>query len=126
VDTSTSHGDAGIGLEARAGGSSACWRYPPAPAGGDAAGVPTWRELGLNAVSSNWRAVVGPKGLPPAQIAYWDATFSAMVKTPEWLQTLQRNQWEHEYLGSGGTFKFMQEEYKQLEVLLTELGDAKK
>ena len=93
---------------------------------GDAAGVPTWRELGLNAVSSNWRGVVGPKGLSPAQIAYWDATFSALVKTPEWLQTLQKNQWEHEYLGSAGTFKFLREEYKELEVLLTELGDAKK
>ena len=93
---------------------------------GDAAGVPTWRDLGLDAVSSNWRGVVGPKGLSPAQIAYWDATFSALVKTPEWLQTLQKNQWEHEYLGSASTFKFMQEENKQLEALLTELGDAKK
>jgi putative tricarboxylic transport membrane protein len=61
---------------------------------GDAAGVPTWRELGVNAVSSNWRAVVGPKALPAAQIAYWDETFSAMVQTPEWLQVLRKNQWE--------------------------------
>jgi putative tricarboxylic transport membrane protein len=93
---------------------------------GDAAGVPTWRELGVNAVSSNWRAVVGPKALPAVQIAYWDETFSAMVQTPEWLQVLRKNQWEHEYLGSASTLKFMQEEYKQLDALLAELGDAKK
>src|SRR6185436_15374933 len=93
---------------------------------GDAAGVPTWRDLGVNAVTSNWRAVVGPKALAPAQIAWWDATLSAMVKTPEWIQAIQKNQWENEYLSSANTFKFMQEEYKLLETLLTELGDAKK
>ena len=69
---------------------------------------------------------MGPRGLPPAQIAYWDQTFGALVKTPEWLQALQKNQWEHEYLNSAATFKFMQEEYKHLEALLTELGDARK
>ena len=41
----------------------------PKRIGGEVASVPTWRELGIDAVSPNWRAVVGPKGLSPAQIA---------------------------------------------------------
>src|SRR5688572_10250084 len=96
----------------------------PKRLGGDASSVPTWKELGFNAVTSNWRSVVGPKGLPPAQIAYWDQAFAGIVKSPEWQQSLQRNQWEDEYLNSAATYKFMQDEYRHLEALLTELGDA--
>lgn len=98
----------------------------PKRLGGELAAVPTWRELGWNGVSSNWRAVVGPKGLPPAQVAWWDQTFAELVKSPDWQQSLRKNQWEHEYMGSASTLRFMQEEYKHLESLLTELGDAKK
>ncbi len=93
---------------------------------GEIAIVPTWKELGINAVSANWRSVVGPKGLSPAQIAYWDQAFAAIVKTPEWQEAVRKNQWEEDYRNSADTLTFMQEEYKTLEVLLTELGDAKK
>ena len=88
--------------------------------------VPTWRELGIDAVSPNWRALVGPKGMTPDQIAWWDQTLAAIVKMPEWQDAVRKNQWEDEYLGSADTVKFMREEYRHLEALLTELGDAKK
>ena len=93
---------------------------------GEVASVPTWKELGVNAVSANWRSVVGPKGLNAAQVAYWDQTFGAMVKTADWQESVRQNQWEDEYLNSANTIKFMREEYKELEALLAELGDAKK
>jgi putative tricarboxylic transport membrane protein len=92
---------------------------------GDASSIPTWKELGVPAVSANWRALVGPKGLTPAQVAYWDQTLGAMVKSPEWQQALKVNQWEDEYLNSAGAMKFLQEEYKELEALLADLGEAK-
>lgn len=98
----------------------------PKRIGGEVAAVPTWRELGIDAVSPNWRAVVGPKGLSAAQIAYWDQALAAMVKTSEWQQAVQKYQWEDEYLDSAATLKFMQNEYRHLEALLAELGDARK
>lgn len=93
---------------------------------GEVASVPTWKELGINAVSANWRSVVGPRGLGAPQVAYWDQTLAAMVKSPEWQEALRVNQWEDEYMNSAATIKFMRDEYKELEALLTELGDAKK
>ena len=92
---------------------------------GEAASIPTWRDLGVSAVSANWRALVGPKGLSPAQIAFWDQTLGAMAKSTEWQQALKVNQWEDEYLNSAGAAKFLQEEYKELETLLVDLGEAK-
>jgi putative tricarboxylic transport membrane protein len=98
----------------------------PKRLGGEVSTVPTWQELGVNAVSANWRSVVGPRALPPSQIAYWDETLGAMVKSAEWQEAVRANQWEDEYLNSASTMRFMREEYKELEALLTELGDAKK
>ena len=98
----------------------------PKRVGGDMAAVPTWKELGINAVSANWRAVVGPKAMLPAQAAYWDQALGTMVKTAEWREAARKYQWEEDYLNSAGTLKFMQDEYRHLEALLTELGDAKK
>jgi putative tricarboxylic transport membrane protein len=92
---------------------------------GEAASIPTWKELGIDAVTANWRSLVGPRGLTQAQIAYWDQTLAVMVKSPEWQQALARYQWEDEYLNSAGALKFMQEEYKLLETLLGELGEVK-
>jgi putative tricarboxylic transport membrane protein len=92
---------------------------------GDPASIPTWKELGVDAVTSNWRSLVGPKGLTRAQVAYWDQTIAQMVNSPEWQQALKLHQWEDEYLNSAGALKFMQEEYMQLELLLVELGEAK-
>ncbi len=98
----------------------------PRRMGGDMAVVPTWKELGFNAVSANWRAVVGPKAMPAAQVAWWDQALGAMVKTPEWREAARKYQWEDDYLDSASALKFMRDEYRHLEALLTELGDAKK
>jgi len=98
----------------------------PKRLGGEVANVPTWTELGVNAVSANWRSVVGPRGLSAPQIAYWDQTFGAMVKSPGWQEAIRANQWEDEYMNSADTVKFMREESKKLEAPLAELGDVKK
>jgi putative tricarboxylic transport membrane protein len=98
----------------------------PKRLGGELSTVPTWKELGVNAVSANWRSVVGPRALTPPQIAYWDETLATMVKSAEWQEAMRVNQWEDEYMNSARTTTFMREEYKELESLLTELGDAKK
>ena len=87
--------------------------------------VPTWKEVGIDAVSAIWRSAVGPKGLSAPQIAYWDRVFSEIVKSAEWQNAVKSSQWDGDYRNSAATLKFMQEEYKKLEALLTELGDAK-
>jgi len=98
----------------------------PKRLGADFSDVPTWRELGIDAVSPNWRALVGPRGLSAEQIAYWDRTLAAIVKSSEWQAAVRKFQWEDEYRNSAGAVEFMRDEYRHLEELLTELGDAKK
>ena len=92
---------------------------------GERAAVPTWKELGINAVMGNWRGVAGSRGLPAPQVAYWDRFFAEMVKSPEWQDALARNQWDGFHLNAAAAAKFLQEENKTLASLLRELGDAK-
>ncbi len=97
----------------------------PKRLGGLFASVPTWREQGVPADSGSWRGMLAAKGLTPAQIAYWDRAFAALVKTEEWKKELEENYWENVYADSRGTKKRLDEEYAEYKAMLGELGYAK-
>jgi putative tricarboxylic transport membrane protein len=92
---------------------------------GDLASVPTWTELGIRALSANWRSVLGPRGLSEQQVAYWDDVLSRLVRLPEWRQDLEARLVEPTYLNSRDTRKRMDAEHALLTGVLTELGLAK-
>src|SRR6185436_291059 len=37
--------------------------------------VPTWKENGIDVVIGQWRGIMAPPGISPAQIAYWEEVF---------------------------------------------------
>lgn len=92
---------------------------------GELAPVPTWRELGINAVASNWRSVIGPRGLSEEQVRYWDDVFGKLAALPEWQQDLEARLVEHTYLNSRDTRTLMEREYGALAATLADLGLAK-
>ena len=97
----------------------------PRRLGGVLADVPTWKEQGVNALVTNWRMVCGPKGMTPAQIAYWDRVLGRMVQTEEWKKDLEANIFENTYLGSAATERYMKAEYEQFHAALTVVGLAR-
>jgi putative tricarboxylic transport membrane protein len=50
---------------------------------GSLSNVPTWKELGLDAVVSNWRGVIGPKDMPAAAVKYWEDALAKTMEDPE-------------------------------------------
>jgi putative tricarboxylic transport membrane protein len=84
--------------------------------------VPTWKEVGVNAVSSNWRSAVGPKGMTEDQIRFWDNVFARMVQLPEWKRDLDAKMIENTYLNARDTRTLMETEYAELASILGELG----
>lgn len=87
--------------------------------------VPTWREQGYDAVVSNWRAMVGAKGITPAQIAYWEQAMLRFVESEEWKKELENNFWRSEYMRSAEMRKYLDQDNAEAKVFLTELGLAK-
>lgn len=93
--------------------------------GGALSGIPTWKEMGIPAVSANWRTVIGPKGMSDEQIRFWNDAFSKIVKTSVWKRDLDANLLGDTYLDSQQTKKFMDMQYAELRSVLGELGLAK-
>ena len=56
---------------------------------GPLAPVPTWRELGANAVVSNWRVMAAPRGTPAQAVAYWENVLARVVETDDWKKMLE-------------------------------------
>lgn len=92
---------------------------------GDASELPTFREQGIDAVYAAFRGWQGPPGITAAERAFWDQSFSTIVKSEEWKKTEVKNAWGSGYLDSAATRKFLDGEYEKLRTMLTELGVIK-
>jgi putative tricarboxylic transport membrane protein len=92
---------------------------------GSFANVPTWKELGVNAVASGWRGVMAPKGLTPAQVAYWEDVIRKVIESEEWKQELKDNYWVSTYVSAADTRRRLDAEYAEMKQILGDLGMVK-
>ena len=92
---------------------------------GPFASVPTWKEQGINVVFGGWRSIMGPKGMTPAQIAFWEKILSQVVATPEWKTDLERNYWSNDFALSEQYKADLRQDYTSMKAVLSELGLAK-
>jgi len=89
------------------------------------ADVPTWREQGYNAVVSNWRGMFGPRGMTPAQAAWWEQVLLRLSESDEWKKELETNFWRSEYMRGPEMRKYIDQDNAQVKAFLTELGLAR-
>ena len=92
---------------------------------GALAGVPTWKEQGVDVDFSTWRVLVGPKNMTPAEIAWWDNVLQKATSSPIWQTAVARNLWSPAYKNSAATKQFLVAERTRLTPLMAELGLAK-
>ena len=92
---------------------------------GDMAAVPTWKEQGVDLVWGNWRAIMGPRGLTPAQIATWEAVLRKVVESPEWKEDLAKNYWSDDFSTGAQLKKDLAQDEAAMRLVLVELGLAK-
>lgn len=97
----------------------------PQRMGGVVAEVPTLREQGFDVSLSNWRAIIGPRGLNGAQVAYWEDVLAKVVATDEWKGILEKFYWDGNFLKSREFAAYMDREYKNTRAIMMELGLAK-
>ena len=92
---------------------------------GPLAGVPTWKEQGLNVQLESWRAMLAPPGLTADHISYWEEVFAKVTQTPEWQSELQKNFWESDFRRSAEARKYLDEQYEELKAAMAALGLVK-
>lgn len=89
--------------------------------GGALAPVPTWQELGYPS-SGSWKGVMAPKGITPAQIAFWEEVMRKSAQSDEIRKFADENQWLVEFKGAAETRKWLDDEAAALKSVMTELG----
>lgn len=88
--------------------------------------LPTMREQGTNATGiPNWRGVFGPKGMTPAQIAFWEEALAKVITTPDWKKQLSESNLESLFLRSAEFSKWLDTEYVTTRAVMVDLGIAK-
>ena len=97
----------------------------PKRLGGVLANAPTWREQGVDVVSGSWRGIFGPKGLTPAQIAFWEGALRKATDTPDWKADLEKNFWTDHFVTGAQLRKDIEQEYATTKAVLADLGLAK-
>ena len=111
--------------QVRAGNARIIALGAPRRMGGALASVPTLREQGIDIVVSNWRGIVGARGLSAAQVAYWEDVFGKVVAAEEWMKSLEAQFWEGNFLRSREFAKYLENDYNQTRAVMTDLGLAK-
>ena len=99
----------------RALGISSAERLPGVP-------IPTFREQGVDVELENWRSLVAPPGVSPADRDRLEKAVDAMVRSAEWRDALQRYRWIDRYLTGSEFTRFAQAEDQRVRAILTKLG----
>ena len=84
--------------------------------------LPTLREQGYDVVASTWFTVFGPKGITPAQAAYWEDVIGKAMRHPEAKKFAETNNWTIELIGAKELPAQLDKEYARLHKTLSELG----
>jgi putative tricarboxylic transport membrane protein len=87
--------------------------------------VPTVREQGVDVVQGGWTLIVGPGGLTPPQVAYWESLLERTVAHPEWKKSIEADSAVWLFMKSQPTREFLRKEYDTDKALLVELGMVK-
>jgi putative tricarboxylic transport membrane protein len=72
-----------------------------------------------------WRGVFGVPGMSKEAQAWWSKTLKTMVGTKTWKESLEKLQWLDAYAGPEDFTKFLADEQKSYQELMTTLGFAK-
>lgn len=60
--------------------------------------VPTLKDEGYDVTLTNWRGLVAPPGITDAERTELEEIVTDVVESPEWADTLERNQWTDTFL----------------------------
>jgi putative tricarboxylic transport membrane protein len=98
----------------------------PRRLGADLATIPTWREQGADMDFSNYRGIIGPRGLSAGQISYWENVFANLDKDERWRADLTKNNVDRVFMNSRETRQYWEALAGPIRLILDELGLVKK
>lgn len=93
---------------------------------GPLAGVPTWREQGIDAEYISYNGVLLAPGVSPEIIRYWEAAMRQVAQSPEWTSLVERSGNKAMFKGHADSLRYLQTELQETQDLLALLGNSLK
>ncbi|MBO9353270.1 tripartite tricarboxylate transporter substrate binding protein [Bordetella petrii] len=87
--------------------------------------VPTWKEQGIDAVSTSVQGVLGPKNMSPEQLEFWENAFAKVTASQEWQDFLKTQLWRPRFARHDVMQQVLDAEYASTRKLLLDLNLAK-
>jgi putative tricarboxylic transport membrane protein len=84
--------------------------------------APTFRELGIDLVFSNWRGVVAPPGISPADRQALAEAVDKMAKSAQWKAIMEKRGWIDAYMPTAEFEAFLKAEQVRVEATLRSIG----
>lgn len=85
-------------------------------------GVPSFKEMGVDAYFANWRGFFGAPNLPEEKINAFAKVFADMYKTKEWEEVRARNGWSNLYKPTAAFKTFLEKQEEGISSLMKEMG----
>jgi putative tricarboxylic transport membrane protein len=84
--------------------------------------IPTLREQGVDVEFENWRSLVAPPGISPADREQINTVVRAMVRSAAWRESLTRYRWLDRFLDGDAFARFVDAEETRVRAILKKLG----
>jgi putative tricarboxylic transport membrane protein len=92
---------------------------------GQFASVPTLKEQGINSSLDSWRGIFGPRGMPAAAVTYWEEVLARVAASDDWKKEVENRDWAPQFQRSREFVKYLETEFNDTKLIMTELGLAK-
>ncbi len=87
--------------------------------------VPTYKEQGINVVTSNWRGVFAGKDIPDSAKKFWEEKLTEMCQTQEWKDELAAQGVQDTFKNAADFMAMLKAEEEMYTKIYKELGMAK-
>ena len=88
--------------------------------------APTLREQGIEVEFENWRSVMAPPGISPADRARLEQAIDAMVHSAPWREAVTRYRWIDRYLAGEPFAQFIESEEARVRDILRKFGTERR
>lgn len=87
--------------------------------------VPTFREQGYDVLLNGFTIVMAPRGITPAQAAYWETMLERISNTAEWKRILAADLQDWDFRKAAPTREYLRQQYEITRGLLADIGMTK-
>lgn len=92
---------------------------------GDLSFIPTWKEEGVDVITTSVQGVLGPPNLSKEQIAFWGDALAQITSTPEWKSFVQTRGWNPDFIGPDQVKAVLTSETARIQEILDTLKLSK-